>query len=174
MFSIGWPEIFIIVVVALMVIGPRDLPKAMAQGARYFKMARKMGRDFQRQVDDMMREADLGDTADALKTVKKFNPKAHLTKQIENTLDPDGDFKGDEFKGADPTTGLSRGGAVPSKPAAKPAEPPAAEALPQADPPPTPASVPAEVERDASSAASDAPAAVPAGDAPTPEPAPKS
>lgn len=111
MFSIGWPEFFIILVVAIIVVGPKDLPKALYTVGKYVKSARKIGRDFQRHVDDMMREAELDDAAKALKDVRSFNPKTRITKEIEKTIDPTGSLKDT----LDPTTGLRRGEAKPGK-----------------------------------------------------------
>lgn len=124
MFSLGWPEFFVILVVALMVVGPKDLPKALFTVGKYVKSARKMGREFQRHVDDMMREAELDDAAKAIKDVGSLNPKTRITKELEKAMDPTGTLKDT----LDPTTGLRRGAAAPSKPAAgKPAaEKPAA------------------------------------------------
>lgn len=114
MFSIGWPEFFIILVVAIIVVGPKDLPKALFTVGKYVKSARKIGRDFQRHVDDMMREAELDDAAKTLKDVRNFNPKTRITKEIEKTIDPTGSLQ----DSLDPTTGLRRGAAKPAKPTA--------------------------------------------------------
>ena len=61
MLDIGWPEFAVILIVALLVIGPRDLPRALYTVGKWVRSARKVANEFQRHVDDMMREAELDD-----------------------------------------------------------------------------------------------------------------
>ena len=61
MFDIGWSEMALILVVALVVIGPKDLPRVARQIGRWSAKARAMAREFQRSLDDMAREAELQD-----------------------------------------------------------------------------------------------------------------
>jgi len=51
MFDIGWSEMAIIALVALLVFGPKELPNALRTGAKWMKTARKMAREFQSSVD---------------------------------------------------------------------------------------------------------------------------
>ena len=53
MFDIGWSEMAIIAVVALVVIGPKELPNALKTVAYWMTQARKMAREFQSGVDEM-------------------------------------------------------------------------------------------------------------------------
>ena len=85
MFDIGWQELFIIVVVGIIVIGPKELPRAARAIAGIVRKARMMAHEFQDGVDDMIQQADLEDI------------KKHVTgsgedfkNQIKNTVDPDG------------------------------------------------------------------------------------
>src|SRR4029450_13815034 len=59
MLDIGWSEMLIIGVVALVVIGPKELPGALKTFAYWMKQARKLAREFQSGVDDMIRQAEL-------------------------------------------------------------------------------------------------------------------
>ncbi len=61
MFDIGWSELFIIGVVALLVLGPEELPRAMRTVGQWVSKARGMARHFQAGVDEMMRQAELED-----------------------------------------------------------------------------------------------------------------
>jgi sec-independent protein translocase protein TatB len=85
MFDIGWSEMLVILVVALVVIGPRDLPKVARQVGRWTGKARAMAREFQRSFDDMAREAELEEIKAGL---QKMNP-ASLESTIRDTVDPD-------------------------------------------------------------------------------------
>ena len=59
MFDIGYSELLLIAVVALVVIGPKDLPRVMRTVGQWVGRARGMARHFRSGVDTMMREAEL-------------------------------------------------------------------------------------------------------------------
>lgn len=59
MFDIGWSEIFVIAVIALLVIGPRDLPKVLREIGRWARAARRLAREFQASLDDALRESEI-------------------------------------------------------------------------------------------------------------------
>lgn len=61
MLDIGWSEFLVIGVVALIVIGPRDLPIALRTAGRYVNRARAMAREFRDGLDDIARDADVKD-----------------------------------------------------------------------------------------------------------------
>ncbi|MGZ0188146.1 MAG: Sec-independent protein translocase protein TatB [Alphaproteobacteria bacterium] len=61
MLDIGWSEFLIIGLVALVVIGPRELPGALRTAGRYVARARSLARDFRDGLDDIARENDLDD-----------------------------------------------------------------------------------------------------------------
>lgn len=89
MFDIGWDEMALVAVVALIVIGPKDLPVVLRQLGRWTRKARELAGEFQRGVDDMVRESELGD----LKTqVEKATDPNALRREIEKTIDPTGDI----------------------------------------------------------------------------------
>lgn len=61
MFDIAWSELMLIGAVALVVIGPKDLPKAMRTVGQAVGKIRRMAAEFQGQFNDAMREAELHD-----------------------------------------------------------------------------------------------------------------
>ena len=61
MFDIGWDELLVIAIVALVVIGPKDLPHAFRIAGRWMAKARALANDFRSHVDDLMRESELND-----------------------------------------------------------------------------------------------------------------
>jgi sec-independent protein translocase protein TatB len=91
MFDIGWQELLVIAVVALIVIGPKDLPRALRAITRWIARARELARDFQQGVDEVVREAEL----DELKKQVTQIQHVDLNKKIEETLDPSGDIRRD-------------------------------------------------------------------------------
>jgi sec-independent protein translocase protein TatB len=59
MFDIAWSEILVIVVVAVVVVGPKDLPKLMRTAGQWTARARAMADQFRRSFDDMARQSEL-------------------------------------------------------------------------------------------------------------------
>jgi sec-independent protein translocase protein TatB len=73
MFDIGWSELLVIGSLALIVVGPKELPKLLHQLGRYTAHARRMATDFQRSMEQAAREADIAampEMRDAAKAVR--------------------------------------------------------------------------------------------------------
>ncbi|MBE7637680.1 twin-arginine translocase subunit TatB [Sneathiella sp. P13V-1] len=87
MFDIGWSEMVFVAIIAVLVIGPKDLPRAIATVGKYVRKLRGMAREFQSGIDDIAREADLDDLK---KTIK--GEDFDIKKQVEDAVDPTGDF----------------------------------------------------------------------------------
>lgn len=91
MFDIGWQEIFVIAVLALLVIGPKDLPRALKTVTGVLRKMKGMARDFQSGLDDIVRESELMD----MKKQIEAETGGDLRKEIENSIDPDGSISKD-------------------------------------------------------------------------------
>ena len=105
MFDIGWSEMAVIALIALVVIGPKELPNAMRIVAKWARKARSLAREFQSGVDDMIREADLDDARKAFDATKTFD----IDKVLEDTVDPTGSLReeAEELRDTAQSTGSS-------------------------------------------------------------------
>jgi len=72
MFDFAWSEIMLIGAVALIAIGPKDMPAAIRTVTGMIKKARRMASEFQTHVDDMVREAELGDVKQAFNDLRRM------------------------------------------------------------------------------------------------------
>jgi sec-independent protein translocase protein TatB len=164
MLDLAWSEIALIAVVALVVIGPKDLPEAVRGVARGIQKLRRMASEFQGHVDEVVREAKLEEVRDQIRDIRNFDVKG----EIERAVDKDGEirrtFQDDPLR--NPTYDVTRPG--PAGPGADSniMGPPA----PEAEPAPTPAEPgPAEA-----SSPAEPPAFIPPGAAPPAPPGPSS
>ena len=89
MFGFSWAEIGLIMAVALIAIGPKDLPVAIRTVTAMMKKARGMAAEFQGHVDEMMREANLSDVKTEIGKLRRFDFKS----EAEKFVDPDGALK---------------------------------------------------------------------------------
>jgi sec-independent protein translocase protein TatB len=96
MLGFSWAEIGVIMMVALLVIGPKDLPAAIRAASAAIKKARGLAAEFQGHVDDLVREANLADVQNEFRNLRNFN----LAGAVERHIDPEGDLRG----AFDPTT----------------------------------------------------------------------
>jgi sec-independent protein translocase protein TatB len=88
MFDLAWSELALIAIVALVVIGPKDLPRVMRIVGQWVRRARSIAREFQGSVDQMMREAELDDMKRQIDRATNFN----IENEIRRTVDPTGDL----------------------------------------------------------------------------------
>ena len=94
MFDFAWSEIALIAAVALILIGPKDMPVAIRTITEMIKKARRMAGEFQTHVDEMMREANLHEVRDQISAIRNFDVRG----EIERHIDPDRSLR-DTFAG---------------------------------------------------------------------------
>ncbi len=97
MFDIGWSELVVIAVVALIAIGPKELPGVLRMVGQWMGKARKMAAEFQGQFQEAMREAEMADLKKSFDEVKEAatgftsnNIMTSLEKDVGKALDIDG------------------------------------------------------------------------------------
>ena len=71
MFNIGWSEYLVIAVIALVAIGPKELPGVLRMVGQWVAKARKMATEFQGQFQEAMREAEMADLKKSFDEVKE-------------------------------------------------------------------------------------------------------
>ena len=94
MFDIGWSEFAVIAVVALIAIGPKELPGVLRMVGQWVGKARKMASEFQGQFQEAMREAEMADLKKSFDEVKEAasgfaggNIMTSLQKDVSSALD---------------------------------------------------------------------------------------
>jgi sec-independent protein translocase protein TatB len=120
MFDISWGKLVIIGVVALIVIGPKELPSVLRMIGQWMGKIRRMAGEFQGQFQEAMREAEMADLK------KQFD---ETTSSLNSALDPSG-FKTDMEKLIQDPMQLDAASAT-STPATPPRDPTAPVATPQ-------------------------------------------
>jgi sec-independent protein translocase protein TatB len=93
MFDIGWSELVVIAVVALIAIGPKELPGVLRMVGQWMGKARKMAAEFQGQFQEAMREAEMADLKKSFDEVKEAatgftggNIMSSLQKDVSDSL----------------------------------------------------------------------------------------
>jgi sec-independent protein translocase protein TatB len=133
MFDIRWSELLVIAVVALIVIGPKELPSVLRTVGQWTTKIRRMAGEFQSQFQEAMREAEM---ADLKKHADDLNKAAQ---SLTKPLDPS-DYLGklDEPQPSPPTTTGIPVTKVESAPLAEPASSPATQSAAPSAPPSEP------------------------------------
>ena len=126
MFDIGWGELVVIGIVALIAIGPKELPTVLRTLAQYMGKIRRMAAEFQGQFQEALREAEVADlkkTADEMSAsvtdFSNFDPMANAQKEMEAAFNPEPEKPAEPAAAADtsassePATPLPEVSALP-------------------------------------------------------------
>ena len=92
MFEIGWSELLLIGIVALIAIGPKELPTVLRTLGQWMNKLRRMASEFQSQFQEAMREAEMADlkkqvdemTSQA-QSYASFDPVSEVKRELEST-----------------------------------------------------------------------------------------
>jgi sec-independent protein translocase protein TatB len=124
MLDLGWTEIVVIAIVAILVVGPKDLPRMLRSFGQTLGQLRRSANEFKRQFDDALREAEReADFEDTRKSVQSFNPAnplADLKKSVEKDLNPANKTAGAKPKPPNGSDDAAEAQARPADKAAKP------------------------------------------------------
>jgi sec-independent protein translocase protein TatB len=82
----SWNHILILLIVALVVVGPKDLPRLMHMMGRWAGKARGMANEFKRSFDDMARQSELEELRKEVEALKSQNPLSDIQQKLEEPL----------------------------------------------------------------------------------------
>ena len=86
MFDIGWQELFLIGLVTILVVGPKEIPRVLRTVVAAVRKVRGLANDFQRSIDELARETEL----DEIRRDLEKNAKLDLERELEGSIDPTG------------------------------------------------------------------------------------
>lgn len=120
MLGLDWSELALIAVIAVVVIGPKDLPDAVRNIAKGIQKLRRMAGEFQTHVDEVVREAKLEDVRNQINEIRSFDFRS----TVERELDSDGTLRktfnedpiGNPLKEAFESKPATDGGAIVTPP----------------------------------------------------------
>ena len=97
MFGFGWGEIVVIGIVALIAIGPKELPTVLRSLGHWMGKIRRMANEFQGQFQEALREAELTDlkkqAEEVTNSITSYDPLKDTQKELEKTFDFDDPLK---------------------------------------------------------------------------------
>lgn len=88
MFDIGWTELLVIAVVAILVVGPKDLPRMLRSLGRYAGKLRRTANEFRQQFDDAIRESELDELRTSVESVRNIDPMKDIKDSMDEGMRP--------------------------------------------------------------------------------------
>jgi sec-independent protein translocase protein TatB len=113
MFDIfAWQHIVIMLVVALVVVGPKDLPRLMHMAGKWAGKARAMANEFRKSFDEMARQTELDELRKEIEDLKKNNPMTDVVNAVSDV----------QSAVAEPVGAMTEGTDISTVPASAPLE----------------------------------------------------
>jgi sec-independent protein translocase protein TatB len=86
--DLSWSHMLLVLVVALVVVGPKDLPKLMRTIGRWAGKARAMADQFRKSFDEMARQSELDELRKELDELRNMRPLAETERKVNEALQP--------------------------------------------------------------------------------------
>ncbi len=86
--DLSWSHILLVLIVALVVVGPKDLPKLMRTIGQWMGKARQMADQFRKSFDDMTRQAELDELRSELEALRSRRPSAETERELSQAILP--------------------------------------------------------------------------------------
>lgn len=90
MFDIGWTEMVLIIVVMIIVIGPKELPRVLHTMGQWIGRVRRVARQFQDSIEQMAHESGVDELRKEIENVSSMG----IEDQVAKTIDPKGELEG--------------------------------------------------------------------------------
>jgi sec-independent protein translocase protein TatB len=115
MIDLSWSHILLVLVVALVVVGPKDLPKVMRTVGQWMGKARQMADQFRASFDEMTRQAELDELRSELEALRTHRPFESIERDLNQAILPaEFTHKPDERPAAEPPPGAAEGHTQPT------------------------------------------------------------
>jgi sec-independent protein translocase protein TatB len=89
MLDLSWSHILILLIVALVVVGPKDLPRLMRIVGQWMGKARRMADEFRKSFDDMARQSELDELRKEIENLRSERPLAGIENDLHQSIVPD-------------------------------------------------------------------------------------
>ena len=86
MFSFGWGEILLILVVIVIVVGPKDIPKFLRQIGNLSKSIKKISREFKSSLNQIAEEPDLKDVKNSITNITDIKKELDIKSNLKNEI----------------------------------------------------------------------------------------
>ncbi|MGH6871283.1 MAG: Sec-independent protein translocase protein TatB [Rhizomicrobium sp.] len=91
MFDLSWSHILIVLIVALVVVGPKDLPRLMRMTGAWVAKARNMANEFRRSFDEMAKQSELDELRAEIEALRQHRPLADIETDLNQSILPSDD-----------------------------------------------------------------------------------
>jgi sec-independent protein translocase protein TatB len=88
MFDLSWSHILIFLVVALVVVGPKDMPRLLRIAGQWVGKARGMANEFRKSFDEMARQSELDELRQEIENLRRERPLSELENEMNKPLEP--------------------------------------------------------------------------------------
>lgn len=107
--DLSWSHMLLVLVVALVVVGPKDLPKVMRTMGQWAARARSMADQFRRSLDDMARQTELDELRKEVDALRTMRPLAETEQAMSQALSAPAAISIEEPKQAEPSEIIEEG-----------------------------------------------------------------
>lgn len=115
MFDIGWTELLVIAVVAIIIVGPKDLPAMLRTLGRYAGKLKRTAGEFREQFDDALRDSELDELRSTVSEMGDLNPVNQIRDSVTESLEPLKDAASDITSGIEDIGSSGSGGGEAAK-----------------------------------------------------------
>jgi sec-independent protein translocase protein TatB len=91
-FDLSWSHILLFLVITLVVVGPKDLPKMMRMAGRWMGKARAMANQLRRSFDEMARQSELDELRAEIQALRADRPLADVERSLHQSILPPADL----------------------------------------------------------------------------------